>query len=122
MILPHILIFTTTSAQTITQIRNLTRQMLFLVNQTNSNDALSHIDEFQKASAPHCCYVLKHMHTSKTTLQLQTCALVFFSRSVVVKLMHQPTGRAPGDAAVWGEEWRDQTVEISDHIGARMRA
>ena len=60
---------------------NLTRQMLFLANQTNSNDARSHIDEFQKASAPHCCYGLKHMHTSKTTLQLQTRALLFFLKA-----------------------------------------
>ena len=82
MILPQILIFTTTAAQTITQIRNLARQMLFLVNQTNSNDALSHIDEFQKVGTPHCCYGLKHMHISKTTLQLQT----FISFIVIIRV------------------------------------
>ena len=77
------------------------------------------VSEGQCSALLLCTQAHAHIQDDSPVTNLR---LGIFSRSVVVKLMHQPTGRAPGDAAVWGEEWRDQTVEISDRIGARMRA
>ena len=119
VILLQIFIFTTAFAQTITQIQPDTTDALF----GQSNQQQRRAVPYRRVSEGQCSALLlwtqAHAHIQDDS-PVTNSRLDIFSQSVVVKLMRQPTGRAPGDAAVWGEEWRDQTVEISDRIGARM--